>query len=353
MLITSPLFFVTPADVRWKAIDASTGDAFARLAPEIFQVASYFLTPCDRSQAEQSGLRPEAIDAALDARIVLNLDDPSLRAMRRWEDNRWSRMAYLAFTQQDLGYAEPTADDPPIASLIDFRRRSIQAYLDISDYPSRHLNDPLEAVVLPEQSRRPDIDLDSLISRRSVRSFSPGSIDLQTFTSILWDSTHFVRVADESKKGGDPFYLLNSFYTWLEIYVVVQGVEGLRRGAYQYDMNDNKLLAIAWDVKDESILPCIQHQNWIDGGGFCVFIAVDWMRYLWVYRHSRAYINLVIQLGEIGQEILQSAYHNGLAGWPTPAVHESNCAGLLKLDSNRRDAMYFLKIGKPLDEQGS
>ncbi|MFK0278815.1 nitroreductase family protein [Ensifer sp. NPDC090286] len=345
-LTTSPFFFVTPAERRWKAVELSQNEGFKHLAREVFDAAAFFLDPKSRQEAELSGIMPEAIDAALENRILIPADDPSLPNMRLWEDRRWSRVAYLAFSQQNLRYLEPTEGDPLIHDLIEFRRSSISDYLDVSAYPPRHLvKAPLAIIELPPQPRRPDADLDALMRRRSVRSFSSEPVDLETFTRVLSEATHYVRVADASKRSGDPFFLLNSFYTWLEIYVVVQGVEGLRRGAYQYDMNGNRLLAIDWDIPDDHILTCIQHQNWIGGAGFCVFISVDWLRYLWVYRHARAYVNLVIQLGEIGQELLQAAYRYGLAGWPTPAVHESNCAKLLQLDDRRRDAMYFMKLG--------
>lgn len=347
-LITSPFFFVTPAETRWQAIEVSRNERFRRLSPKIFEAAQIFLTPRSRTEAEAAGISSEIIAAAIEVGILVDADDASLTAMGLWEDRNWSRMAYLLFSQQDLSYLEPTNDDPALEDLIRFRRTSIQSYLGASDYKPRHLvSEPLQTISLPAQPRRPEPDLDSLINRRSVRAFSDRPIDIETFAKVLWHSTHFVRIADESKESGDPFYILNSFYTWLEFYVVVQGVDGLHRGVYQYDMNGNKLLAISRDCNDEDLLPCIQHQNWIGGGGFCLFIAVDWMRYLWIYRHARAYVNLIIQLGEIGQEILQTAHRYGLGGWPTPAVHESNCAKLLKLDMDRRDAMYFIKLGPP------
>ncbi|MGX1166741.1 hypothetical protein AB7M16_003007 [Bradyrhizobium sp. USDA 372] len=348
LLTTSPFFFVAPAERRWKAIELSCNDRFKSVAREVFEAAAYFLNPKTRQEAEESGILSEAIDAGLESKILVSADDPTLQNMRLWEDSHWSRIAYVLFSQQNLRYLEPTENDPPLTDLVNFRRSSIRNYLDASAYPPRHLVEvPLAIVDLPPQPTRPAADLDALLRRRSIRNFSSEQVDLETFTKTLSDATHFVRVADQSKRGGDPFFLLNSFYTWLELYVVVQGVEGLRCGAYQYDMNGNRLLAIDWDVTDENILPCIQHQDWIGGAGFCVFICVDWLRYLWVYRHGRAYVNLVIQLGEIGQEILQSAYRYGLVGWPTPAVHESNCAKLLQLDNRRRDAMYFIKLGLP------
>jgi len=67
---------------------------------------------------------------------------------------------------------------------------------------------------------------------------------------------------------------------------------------------------------------------------------------MWIYRHSRAYINLLIQAGELGQEIFMAANKYGLGGWGTPAVDEDMAASFLSYDSQQEDALYFLKIGQ-------
>jgi SagB-type dehydrogenase family enzyme len=346
-LTTSPLFFIQPANPRVKALEVRHNDRFRRLAPEIHEVADFFLEPHDRAAAEAAGISPQAVETALETGILLPEDHPELSGARLWEDHRWSRAAHLVFSQQDLPYTEPTEDDPPLAQLVEFRRNAMRGYLARSPYPPRHLAEALEIVELPEVERPPEPDLDALLRRRSVRDFSDEPVSLESFAGLLWEATYLVRLADDSKEGGDPFYLLNSFYTWLELYVVVQGVEGLRRGVYQYDLNRGHLRAVAWDTRDEEILPTIQHQDWIGGGGFCVYYVVHWERYQWIYRHSRAYVNLLIQIGEIGQEVLQAACRRGLGAWPTPAVHESRAAALLELDMAQRDALYFTKVGPP------
>jgi SagB-type dehydrogenase family enzyme len=154
-----------------------------------------------------------------------------------------------------------------------------------------------------------------------------------TLGALLHHATANVRMAEDSKASGDPYYLLNSFYTWLHVYVVVQGVEGIRRGVYQYDFDENALLAVGTQPSDEDLASTIQGQNWIGGGGVSVFVVVQWDRYQWLYRHSRAYLNLLIQIGEFAQELLQAAYQLGLVGWLTPAVAESRAAAMLGLDA--------------------
>lgn len=356
VLVTSPLCFVHPRRRGVVAVDLLRGNRFRELAPEVLDLASFFLTPAPAKAAVDAGHTPLAIAASLEAGVTVLANDPAVGAARRWEDHRWSRAAYLLFSQQNLAYTEPTDRHHPHAELVSLRRQTIRHFLEEQPYPPLRVTVVANAEDVVELPAPPGagvadgpvpVDLDALFHRRSVRSFADESIPLATFAEVLHRITQNVRIASASKRSGDPFYLLNSFYTWLQVWVVVQGVDGVRRGVYQYEPENHQLRGVSYDTTDDDVLRCIQHQNWIGGGGFCVFFVVQWDRYKWLYRHSRAYVNLLIQLGEIGQELLQSAYACGLGAWPTPAIHEGNAAALLKLDVAGEDAMYFVKVGPP------
>lgn len=196
-----------------------------------------------------------------------------------------------------------------------------------------------------------EIDLDAMYHRRSYRSFSKRAVPLASLANVLFEATRNIRIAEASKADGDEFYLLNSFYSWLNLYLVVQGVEGLGAGVYQYDPQDHALTDLGLAaVSNEQIGSAIQGQSWIGGGGFCLLIGVQWERYAWIYRHSRAYLNLLIQVGEFAQEVLMSAYSNGLVGWMTPAVGEGDFARLLSLEKGCEDITYFIKLGEAPDD---
>jgi len=351
-LITSPLFFVQPARNGVIALDLLHNQRFKKIAPEVFALSSFFLNSSSVGDAVDAGHGSAAIAAAVEAGILVVEDHTlggSVENSRRWEDNRWSRAAYLLFSQQDLMYLEASDMNGNQSALVMERRQIIRSYLDKEGYPPIRLANVCDdrLISLPRSCEYGDMALgmDALFLRRSARRFKEVSISLEAFSQIIYGATRNSRIASDSKISGDPYYLLNSFYSWLQVYVVVQGVEGLRRGTYQYDPEAHQLRCIAVDTSDDEIIKCIQYQNWIGGGGFCAFFVVQWDRYQWLYRHARAYVNLLIQLGEIGQELLQAVYTHGLAAWPTPAVHESNAAKLLQLNVCNEDAMYFFKAG--------
>ena len=226
------------------------------------------------------------------------------------------------------------------------------SYNDEKKYPHLRKIDDCNRISLPQSNLELGIDLDAMVNRQSVRQFSKEKLPVEVFSNILFEATLNIRGAEESKLKGDKFFLLNSFYSWLNIFVVAQGIEDVARGIYQYDPLEHTLTLSQAEFRNKSLTECIQNQFWVGGGGFCTFAVVDWERYMWIYRHSRAYVNLLIQLGEFGQEFLHAMYKVGVGGWMTPAVNESLASDLLGLDADKEDAMYFIKAGYPLSGTG-
>jgi hypothetical protein len=122
-------------------------------------------------------------------------------------------------------------------------------------------------------------------------------------------------------------------------------VSGVDRGIYFFDVEKMELKLIREGLEDTEVSNCIQGQEWIRGGGFSLLIGADWDRYSWIYRHSRAYINLLVQIGELSQEFLLPAYTKGLAGWMRPAVTESIASSLCQVQDDNVDLLYFMKFG--------
>lgn len=350
LFITSPLVVFWPSGLAYRAIELTRQQRYARISRPVLDVLWKFLEPLAPQVAISEGCSQDAIVVAIKEGLILPADSERFLSAKLWEDHGWTRAAFATFSQLNLSYAEENASEEPLAQLTEQRRVAMSQYLTTGQYPERALHDHLMIVELPvvQANRLPDFD--SLFARRSARRFSSAAVSLEAFAGVFYEATENVRKAEESRRSGDPYFLLNSFYSWLTVYVAVQGVEGLDRGVYQYDPVLHQLRCLRRSVTNEEIAACIQHQNWIGGAGFCVFISVQWERYYWIYRHARAYLNLIIQLGEIGQEFLMSAYSRRLAGWMTPAVTESAAAGLLGLDLSTEEALYFLKLGPPREE---
>ncbi len=289
---------------------------------------------------------------AKSAGFIVEYESSSAKAAKRWEVSSWSRMVYLLFSQTDISYLESTDEMLDSKVVFDYRRKIINEYLDKSRYPAI-VSPDCGAIVFPsgiDGSAGTEIDIDLVHRRRSIRRYSKEKVQLDCLFRILRTATENIRIAEVSKQQGDPLFLLNSFFCWVKLYVVIQGVEGILPGTYWYDSIEEKLVRLQIEYDNLKLIDCIQSQNWVGEAGFCVFISAQWDRYQWLYRHSRAYVNLLVQLGEIGQEFLNAAYSEGLGGWLTSAVHETKSAHMLGLDENAEDVLYFIKFGVPYDE---
>lgn len=347
LFVTSPFLVLWPNGVGYRAIELTGQRRLARISPPVLDALWQFLVPQTLEEATQAGCAAEVLLATLDEELIIPVESSQFAAAKLWEDRNWTRAAFVTFSQLNLPYAEEHPSQAVLPELTQQRRAAMSRYLNTGQYPARCLRRHAPAIDLPVPEPRALPDFDALFTRRCVRGFASTAIPLDTFGGVLHEATENVRKAEESRRPGDPYFLLNSFYAWLTMYVAVQGVEQIDRGLYQYDPERHQLRLLRRDVDDKEISACIQHQYWIMGGGFSVFIAVHWARYFWIYRHSRAYLNLVIQLGEIGQEIVMSGYARGLGGWMTPAVTEGRAAALFGLDPAEEDAMYFMKLGLP------
>lgn len=311
---------------------------------KVNKLALFIVHGCLSDKDYINSMSEEEKRQAQNAGILVNKQES--KSMLNWEEKRWSRAAYLTFSQQDIDYSEPDPDITPLNDLNQFRREVIEGYKQGTNYPENELfkTDVIINLFKPEET---DTDIDALMRRVSTRSFSKEAVPFNVFSSILFETTKQIRIATDSQASGDALFIFNSFYCWVKLYIYIQNVENIEKGLYQYDPLTHQLRLIRKDIENNDVYPCIQLQKWIQGGGFCVFLSANWDRYMWIYRHSRAYINLLIQAGEFGQELYVSASKYLLSGWGTPAVHESKCAALIGFDRSKEDVVYFFKIGVP------
>jgi SagB-type dehydrogenase family enzyme len=132
------------------------------------------------------------------------------------------------------------------------------------------------------------------------------------------------------------------------LFVVVQDVEDLAPGVFEYNWVEHRLIESAAPPSPDALSACVQGQRWVLGKGFVVFVVSNLRRFAWLYRQSRAYLDVLIQLGELGQELLMRATALGLVGWTSPAVHESKSARLLGLPGDDAlEVLSMVKLGRP------
>jgi SagB-type dehydrogenase family enzyme len=340
-LTTSPLLFgYRGRNGRLTALEARGGHRFRLTSTRAAEIVTAFLEPSSIAAAESRGFDAEELREARNAGILVSEREASSDL---WERSGWSRAAYLLFSQMDIPFRESGDAMDDRDALTGRRRAAVEEYQRGEPYPQP---EPLVAgppVALPAPPPR-TAPLSALTSRRSVRAFSRRPPGADQLAGVLWAATESFRMVAADRAGGDPFRLLNSLYSWAHLFVVVQDVADVPRGIFEYDWREHRLLTGAQAPADEDLLGCVQGQRWVLGPGFAVFVVADLRGYAWLYRHSRAYVHVLIQLGELGQELLMAATEHGLGGWTTPAVHESKAAALLGLSED--DALDVLSMVK-------
>lgn len=80
---------------------------------------------------------------------------------------------------------------------------------------------------------------------------------------------------------------------------------------------------------------------------FSLFITATFERYQSRYRSSRAYMNLLLGLGELGQYLILAAHNFGFGACMTPALRDVEISELLGIDGRREEALYYIGVGVP------
>ncbi|HEY5318103.1 MAG TPA: SagB/ThcOx family dehydrogenase [Solirubrobacteraceae bacterium] len=351
VLTTSPfLFGYRGRDGRLAACDARTGERFRLTSLRAAEIASSFLEPRSVSSAHEEGFTAAELSQALEAGILVT--ERESRRLELWEQRGWSRPAYLLFSQMDIPYRDAREPVEDMEALTERRRATVEEYQSASGYRSPEPLAGGDATALPPPHAVAP-RLSALVGRRSARAFTASPPSVEEMAGVLHGATSAFRAVAADRADGDPFRLMNSFYSWAHLFVVVQEVTGAVPGVYEYDWMRHRLLRAADSDDEGALLACVQGQRWILGNGFVVFVVADLRSYAWLYRHSRAYLHLLIQVGELGQELLMAATALGLGGWTSPAIHESRAARLLGLpDDDAVDVLAMLKLGRPLTPAG-
>lgn len=349
-LTTSPLLFgYRGRDGRLAAYDARGGARFRFATANSAALVMDFLDPRGGGSDTAAATHDELAQARAAGMVV---DVADYDRLSLWERHGWSRAAYLTLGQMDIDYLErPSTVDEPDA--VRMRRRiAIEQYDSEGAYPEPALLAQGAAVALPDPKPLTP-RLSALTDRRSVRAFSATPPVVEQMAAVLHSATVGLRVLAEYRRAGQPAGLLNSFQSWAHLMVVVQRVDGVAAGVYEYDPFEHRLVEHAEAPTDSQLRACVQGQGWVLGAGFVVFLVADMRGYAWIYRHSRAYMHLFMQAGEMGQELLMAATSLGLGGWTTPAVHESRTAAVLGLaDDGSLEAISMTKLGRRASAPG-
>ncbi|MCS7286458.1 MAG: SagB/ThcOx family dehydrogenase [Anaerolineae bacterium] len=185
---------------------------------------------------------------------------------------------------------------------------------------------------------------EALEKRRSIRDYSREPLSLQELSLLLhltdgitlWRYGIGFRTAPSA----------GALYP-IEIYLVINRVEGLKPGIYHYNVRAHTLeLLKEGDFRQEMVNYCLGQE--MPGTAAVTFILTAmFQRIRWKYR-ERAYRYILLEGGHIGQNIYLGATAMGLGACAIGAFLDDPVNSLIGIDGKREAVIYILTVGKKI-----
>lgn len=190
---------------------------------------------------------------------------------------------------------------------------------------------------------------DTLLNRRTCRSFSGEPISKEAFADVLlwtWGKTHAV----SDSEVGD--YVLKTSPSGgarhaIEVYPVVLAVRGVAPGIYHYSVRHNGLVLLKPGAFADLVEGLCSDQAWLRSAAAVFFMTAVVERTMWKYRHSHAYRVLHLDAGHLGQTFHLVCRRLGLGPFTTAATRNEAIERELGLDGVSEIVLYTAAVGVP------
>jgi SagB-type dehydrogenase family enzyme len=170
--------------------------------------------------------------------------------------------------------------------------------------------------------------------RGSTRRYARESIDFSRFSAIL----------DHSTRGIPADFLAGERGSLLDIYLMVNAVEGLPSGAYYYSPAQQGLeLLREGDLREEAGHVCFEQALGADASAVA-FLMADLGRVLERFG-NRGYRAAQLEAGIVGGKLYLAAYSLGL-GASGITFYDDEAVGLFEPHSTGKDLMFVVTLGQ-------
>jgi SagB-type dehydrogenase family enzyme len=205
--------------------------------------------------------------------------------------------------------------------------------------PQGHKEYQVETVPLL-QVKPQELNLEeAILKRRSVREYSPQPLTLEKLARLLFYAIGVTGSQDYQRAAPTAGGL-----TPIEIYPVINYIEGLERGLYHYDALRHRLHVLRReDLRREIAKACLQQDFLSDAAVVLVLSAVH-RRTAWKYG-ERAYRYIMLDAGHAAQNIQLEATALGLGSCPIGAFFDTELNRLLGLAAEEEFAVLAVSVG--------
>lgn len=296
------------------------------------------------SQVLQEGLSEADIHFALDGGPPLTTSEMEAP----WIEHGWDQAFWLhvapSMAPQDLDDPHGAVRDTVVTTMLQAAPLPPRIELPVSAAAKASVE---LAAPPPQPSPTFEALLARLMSRRTRRYFrSTPPVTAEQLLRTLISATETVRLNRGSEhQFRRPRDVLRSFGCWLELGVAVYAVQGLEPGQYRFDISASRLKLMRPENLREKVSELIWRQPAPLSAAYTIALFVDFAQARWRYRHQRALRNIFIELGRVGQHLINAGTAEGFGSFCTPAIHETAFAQMFGVDPMQLYPAYTITQG--------
>ena len=195
------------------------------------------------------------------------------------------------------------------------------------------------SIRLPEPRHDSDVSIEqSLLQRRSTRSYTGDSITLQEVSQLLWAAQGIT-----DTRGFRTAPSAGALYP-LEVYVVSGDVDNLSAGIYKYEPREHELSLIMDGDKRSELADAALSQSWVEGAALAIVFAAVYERTTVKYG-ERGIRYVHIEVGHAAQNLCLQATAMDLGVVTVGAFNDEQVSELLNLPDNEKP-FYIIPIGR-------
>ena len=192
---------------------------------------------------------------------------------------------------------------------------------------------------LPEPRYDSDVSIEeSLLQRRSTRSFTGEPLTLSEVSQLLWSAQGITNI-----RGYRTAPSAGALYP-LELYLVAGDVENLALGVYKYEPDEHSLVRFMDGDKRSELAGAALGQSSVAEGALAVVFTAVYERTTVKYR-ERGIRYVHIEVGHAAQNLCLQAAALGLGAVTIGAFDDERVAGLLNLPGDEKP-LYIIPVGR-------
>lgn len=204
---------------------------------------------------------------------------------------------------------------------------------------------------LPEGYSIPLSIEETLTRRRSNRAFEQRAVmplaELSTLLKLSYGVRGF-RFAYENQNFPVRTAPTAGGLQSTELYLVVNQVEGLNKGLYYFDANENELALLEQGYFRRKVVEACSYQEWITNAAVVLFLTSDIEKLFWKYGH-RAYRMVHVDAGIVAENLHLVATALGTASCMISGYSDKKTNLILNIDAKKEFTVLLIAVGKPVN----